>query len=96
MTKHTATQHKLCTYIGAEQQRPGACTHTATAHSSYCELHYPMVYKAGTAHARRLKDQRRAANIRDIMSDFDTAVLELEAEGFDFETVEAEVDADMV
>jgi hypothetical protein len=55
-----------------------------------------MVYKAGTAHARRLKDQRRAANIRDIMSDFDTAVLELEAEGFDFETVEAEVDADMV
>ena len=95
MTKQHTQHTEPCTYIGAEQQRPGACTHTALAGSSYCTQHYAVVYKTGTAYARRLKDQRRADRIRDIMSDFDAAVLELESEGFDFEEVTDDIMANM-
>ena len=75
-----------CTYIGPNHTRPGACTGTALEHSSYCAEHYAVVYKAGSGQRKRHKDQRKANAIRDIMSDFDAAVLELESEGFDFES----------
>ena len=51
----------------------------------YCSLHYPMLFQVGTARAKRHKDIRKANAIRDLISDFNAAVEELEAEGFDFD-----------
>jgi hypothetical protein len=45
------------------------------------------MYQKGTALRKRHKDQRKANLIRDIISDFNAAVEELEAEGFDLDTM---------
>jgi hypothetical protein len=47
----------------------------------------------GTAHRKRHKDIRKANAIRQLISDFDAVVAELEAEGFDFDikTVDQEL-----
>lgn len=77
-----------CQYIG-----PAATGHstrllpTCTAHSlagrSYCELHLWEVYQKGSATARRKKDERVAASVWDIESEFNAAVEELVSEGFE-------------
>ena len=49
----------------------------------YCVEHYAVMYQKGSALRKRHKDVRKANAIRQLMSDFDAAVAELEAEGFD-------------
>ena len=91
MTKHI---NSTCTYIGTGTG-PTCCAQTVLG-SSYCATHYPMIYASGTKLGRRLKDAAKAEAIRQLMSDFNSAVEELEAEGFDVygdsERVEDEVD----
>jgi hypothetical protein len=43
------------------------------------------MYVKGSALRKRTKDQRKANALRQLMSDFNAAVEELEAEGFDFD-----------
>ena len=59
----------------------------------YCAHHYPLLFQVGTAHRKRHKDIRKANAIRQLISDFDAVVAELEAEGFDFDikTVDQEL-----
>ena len=71
-----------CTYIGAYGLKPTCCEQTVLG-SSYCATHYPMIYASGTKLGRRLKDSRRAEALRQLVSDFNTVVEELESEGFD-------------
>ena len=71
-----------CTYIGPDSTRC-TCDKPAVAGTSYCEEHYHVVYAKGTRLGRRLKDQRRAEAVRQLMSDFNQAIEELEQEGFD-------------
>ena len=60
----------------------------------YCKEHYGILFQKGTALRKRHKDIKRANAIRDLMSDFDAAVAELESEGFDFTA--AAVDEELV
>ena len=48
--------------------------------SSYCNEHYPIVYKEGSGQRKRHKDIRSAAYVWDMESMFNEIVLELEAE----------------
>jgi hypothetical protein len=77
------TQHP-CQYIGEQGLRP-TCTHAALPGRSYCAEHLAVVYKEGTARARRKKDIRVAAAVWDLESEFNAAVEELVLEGYDFE-----------
>ena len=70
-----------CTWIGSGER----CTHLAMEGRSYCLHHYPQVYQAGTARARRKKDERVAATVWNVQDAFNEAVAELEAEGYSFE-----------
>ncbi len=69
-----------CKWIGDGE----GCTHTALEGSSYCAEHHAVVYQKGTARARRKKDERVAAAVWDLESEFNQAVQELIEEGFDF------------
>jgi hypothetical protein len=72
-----------CSYIG---QGPHACGSLELVEGKlYCAEHYALMYQKGTALRKRLKDTRKANAIRDIISDFNAAVEELEAEGFDLD-----------
>ncbi len=71
-----------CTYIGAMGLKPTCCEPVVLG-SSYCAQHYPMIYASGTKLGRRLKDASRAEALRQLVSDFNTVVEELESEGFD-------------
>ena len=71
---------KTCAWIGSGER----CTHMAMEGRSYCLHHYPQVYQAGTARARRKKDERVAATVWNVQDTFNEAVAELEAEGYDF------------
>ncbi len=71
-----------CQYIGAHGHTP-TCTATALEGRSYCEEHLAMVYKAGTARARRKKEERTVNKVRLVESLFNEAIEQLEAEGFD-------------
>jgi hypothetical protein len=79
-----------CQYIGAHGHTP-TCTHTALQGRSYCAEHLAIVYKEGTARARRKKDIRVAAAVWDLESEFNAAVEELVLEGYDFEEERWEV-----
>ena len=50
--------------------------------SSFCNAHYPIVYKEGSANRKRHADIRRANTLWDLASEFNSIVLELEAEGY--------------
>ncbi len=79
----TATHHAhTCQYIGEHGTRP-TCTHAALAGYSYCAEHLAMVYKQGTARAKRHKEIRTVDKVRIVESLMNEAILELEAEGFD-------------
>ena len=82
---HTAahTTHP-CLYIGGEGYKP-TCKHTALGGHSYCAEHLAVVYQAGTARARRKKDERVAASVWDLESEFNAAVEELVMEGHNFD-----------
>lgn len=72
-----------CQYIGAYGLKPTCCAPVLGKGSSYCREHYSIVYAKGSAAGRRLKDARRAEALRQLVSDFNTAIEELEQEGFD-------------
>lgn len=72
-----------CTYIGEFATRC-TCTKPAVEGKSYCEDHLFVVYQKGTAHGKRKKDIRKAEAVRQLISDFNAAVEELENEGYDF------------
>jgi hypothetical protein len=69
-----------CTYLGTALEPCGCAT---LAGKSYCATHYGLVYQVGTARAKRKKDERVAATVWDIESEFNAAVEELEQEGYD-------------
>ena len=79
--KLTNTQVTECTYLGTALKPCGCATLPG---KSYCAEHYGLVYQLGTARARRKKDERVAATVWDIESEFNAAVQELENEGYDF------------
>jgi len=70
----------MCTYIG---QSAGGCDQHAVIGRSYCLEHLPLIYKMGSAITRK-KDLRTAASVWDLESEFNAAVEELVAEGYDF------------
>lgn len=70
-----------CQYLG-HNLKPMCCK-SAIKGRSYCEDHLFDIYQKGTARARRKKDERIAAAVWDIQSEFEAAVAELVAEGFD-------------
>lgn len=78
MTK-PLTELTRCTYIGPTALTL-SCGHPAIEGRSYCEHHYPLVYKVGSANRKRYADIRRAAAVWDLESEFNSIVLELENE----------------
>ena len=70
-----------CTYLG---QALTACGCATVQGKSYCAEHIGLVYQIGTARARRKKDIKTAAAVWDLESEFNAAVEELAAEGYDF------------
>jgi hypothetical protein len=61
-----------------------ACGCATVLGKSYCAEHVELVYKAGTARARRVKDVKVAAAVWDLESEFNAAIEELILEGYDF------------
>ena len=79
-----------CTYLGpaydARTHRgptPYCGSKDLVEGTLYCTEHYTLMYQKGSALRKRGKDMRRAEAIRQLMSDFNAAVEELEDEGFD-------------
>lgn len=70
-----------CTYLGNSTTPCGCAT---VEGRSYCAEHMAVVYKLGTARAKRNKDLRVAARVWDLESEFNAAVEELILEGYDF------------
>lgn len=70
-----------CQYIG---HGPNMCGKPTVAGKSYCANHLFDIYQKGSARARRKKDERIAAAVWDIESEFNAAIQELIEEGFDF------------
>jgi hypothetical protein len=54
-----------------------------------------MIYASGSKLGRRLKDAARAEAIRQLVSDFNDAVAQLEAEGYDVYGDSERVDGEM-
>ena len=71
-----------CAYLGNNITPCGCAT---VLGKSYCLEHIFLVYKQGTARARRKKDLRVAAAVWDLEAEFNAAVEELIAEGYNFE-----------
>jgi len=78
---HTTHAHP-CLYIGGDGYRP-TCTHAALAGHSYCAEHLAVVYKAGSSRAKRHKEIRTVDKVRIVEELMNSAIAELEAEGFD-------------
>ena len=68
-----------CAWIGTGER----CTNAVVPGRSYCKDHLFLVYKEGSAQGKRKKDAKIAAAVWDLESEFNSAVEELEAEGFD-------------
>jgi hypothetical protein len=74
-----------CTYIGSNDHnnlQPTCCAR-AVEGRAYCTEHLYVVYKQGTARARRKKELTTVDKVRMVESLLNEAVAELEAEGFD-------------
>jgi len=79
-----------CTYLGpaydARTHRgptPYCGRHDLVNGTLYCGQHYEQMYVKGSALRKRHKDVRKANAIRQLISDFNAALEELESEGFD-------------
>jgi len=79
---------KTCTYLGEDYDARTSrvspapyCGSPTNGHSSYCDLHYPVVYQVGSGLRKRHKDIRRAEAVHTLESLFHECVAELEAEG---------------
>lgn len=73
------TSTSICTYIGTGK----GCSKPTVNGTSYCAEHMHIVYQKGTARARRKKDERIAAAVWDLESEFHAAYQELVDEGFE-------------
>ena len=82
MTNTTTHTSPTCTYKGTGEH---VCGKPSIAGRSYCEEHMWVVYQKGSARARRKKDERVAAAVWDLESEFNAAVEELVEEGYDFD-----------
>lgn len=85
-----ALRHYGCTYLGVDydpRTHQGSTPYCGSKDlvngTLYCEQHYALMYQKGSALRKRHKDQRRANSIRELVSDFNAVVEELELEGFD-------------
>ena len=81
-----------CTYLGPDYDSrthkgpsPYCGSKDLVEGTLYCAEHYERMYVKGSALRKRTRDQRKANALRQLMSDFNAAVEELEAEGFDFD-----------
>jgi hypothetical protein len=79
-----------CTYLGPSYDArshtgpsPYCGKHDLANGTLYCTEHYALMYVKGSALRKRHKDTRKADALRQLMSDFNAAVEELENEGFD-------------
>ena len=73
-----------CAWIGnGRATLKPVCCNSVVPNRSYCKEHIGLVYKEGSSRARRVKDERVAAAVWDLLSEFNAAIEELEAEGFD-------------
>jgi hypothetical protein len=80
-----------CTYLGNSTT---PCGRPTVMGKSYCIEHIGLIYKQGTARARRKKDIRTAAAVWDLESEFNAAVEELAAEGYNFDEPRWEVETE--
>jgi len=74
-----------CTYIGSNDHnnlQPTCCS-PVVAGRAYCTEHLYVVYKQGTARARRHKEISTVDKVRLVEQLMHEAVAELEAEGYD-------------
>ena len=69
----------MCTYIGEGE----GCTAECLPGKNYCEQHYFLIYKQGTARALRKKELRTVDKVRIVEDLLNEAIAELEAEGYD-------------
>ena len=70
-----------CTYLG-DALTPCGCMPTVLG-KSYCAEHVFLVYKKGTARAKRKKELTTVDKVRIVEELMHEAIAELEAEGFD-------------
>jgi len=70
-----------CTYLG-DALTPCGCSPTVLG-KSYCAEHVFLVYKKGTARAKRKKELTTVDKVRIVEELMHEAIAELEAEGFD-------------
>ena len=71
-----------CQYIGAQDTVPyTTCGCASVQGKSYCSEHVWLVYKEGS-NVQRRKDTRRYDFLTQLISDFNAAAEELEAEGW--------------
>ena len=82
------THSKTCTYLGVDYDPRTSrispapyCGCASNDYSSYCDLHYPVVYSVGSGLRKRHKDIRTAEAVHTLESLFHEAVAELELEG---------------
>ena len=81
-----------CTYMGNSTT---ACGCPTVLGKSYCAEHIYIVYKQGTARAKRKKELTTVDKVRMVEELMHEAIAELEAEGFDVYG-ERELDLDRV
>lgn len=72
-----------CTWIGDNPRMKPTCCNPSVPGRNYCTDHLFQVYQKGSNRARRKKDERTAAAVWDLESEFNAAIEELIAEGFD-------------
>ena len=84
----TAQHSHTCTYLGVDYDPRTSrvspapyCGSASNDYSSYCDLHYPVVYAVGSGLRKRKKDIRVAEAVHTMESLFHEVVAELEAEG---------------
>ena len=79
-----------CTYLGPDYDprthlgaTPYCGCKTLVADTLYCPEHHEIMYVKGSALRRRHKDIKRAEALRQLISDFNLVVEDLESEGFE-------------
>ena len=85
------TAELTCTYMGDAEHACG-CSPTVLG-KSYCAEHVFLVYKQGTARAKRHKELSTVDKVHIVEQLMHEAIAELEAEGFDV-YAERELDLD--
>ena len=79
-----------CTYLGPDYDSrthkgpsPYCGSKDLVPGTLYCTEHHSIMYVKGSALRKRHKDTRKANALRQLVSDFNAVIEELESEGFD-------------